>query len=39
MAIKGQTGEAAYKVLARELRSALLQQRYTDGASCPPKPN
>lgn len=30
-----QVGEAAYRVLARELRSAILQQRYADGARLP----
>jgi DNA-binding GntR family transcriptional regulator len=29
------TGEAAYKVLARELRSAILQRRYADGTRLP----
>jgi GntR family transcriptional regulator len=29
------TGEAAYRVLARELRSALLQRRYADGNRLP----
>jgi GntR family transcriptional regulator len=35
MSIKEQTGEAAYKVLARALRSAVLQRRYADGSRLP----
>jgi GntR family transcriptional regulator len=35
MTIKEHTGEAAYKVLARELRSAILRHRYADGARLP----
>jgi GntR family transcriptional regulator len=31
----GQTSEAAYKVLARELRSAILQRHYADGTRLP----
>jgi GntR family transcriptional regulator len=30
-----QTGEATYKVLARELRQAILQRRYADGTRLP----
>ncbi|SFP19954.1 GntR family transcriptional regulator [Amycolatopsis rubida] len=33
--IKEQAGEAAYKVLARMLRTAILQRRYADGARLP----
>jgi DNA-binding GntR family transcriptional regulator len=33
--IKEQVGEAAYKVLARELRRAILQRRYADGTRLP----
>jgi len=33
--IKEQLGEAAYKVLARELRRAILQRRYADGTRLP----
>lgn len=35
MSIREQTGEAAYKVLARVLRSAILQRRYADGTRLP----
>lgn len=35
MSIKEQSGEAAYKVVARELRSAILQRRYADGIRLP----
>lgn len=35
MNIKEQTGEAAYKVVARELRQAILQRRYVDGTRLP----
>jgi GntR family transcriptional regulator len=33
--INEQTGEAAYKVVARELRSAILRRRYSDGTRLP----
>lgn len=32
---KEQSGEAAYKVVARELRQAILQRRYVDGTRLP----
>ncbi|HET9256829.1 MAG TPA: GntR family transcriptional regulator [Pseudonocardiaceae bacterium] len=35
MSVKEQTGEAAYKLLARELRSAILRRRRTDGTRLP----
>ncbi|WP_406690081.1 GntR family transcriptional regulator [Saccharopolyspora sp. ID03-671] len=35
MSSKEQTGQAAYKVLARELREAILQRRYVDGTRLP----